>query len=138
VLNPGDNFGGIAILFNEGISIRSLELLEDCVFLTLDADKFLSLCRNYPAFQDYFTNEFGKCMLNKAFAGIMARQILDKEFSLPFFNRPISSVFRPNISTCSRETPIEEAAFKMSRNNASAILIKNNGQPIEGIVTARI
>ena len=134
-LNPEDNFGGISILFNEGISIRSLEILEDSVFVTLGADIFLTLCRNYPIFQDHFTAEFGKCMLNKAFAGIMARQIRDKEFNLPFFNRPISSVFKPNISTCSRETPIEEAAVKMSRNNAGAILIKNVGQTIEGIVT---
>ena len=134
-LNPGDNFGGISILFNEGISIRSLEVLEDSVFVTLDADIFLTLCRNYPVFQDHFAAEFGKCMLNKAFAGIMARQIRDKEFSLPFFNRPISSVFKPNISTCTRETPIEEAAVRMSRNNASAILIKNEGQTIDGIVT---
>lgn len=103
--------------------------------MTLEADVFLGLCRNYPEFREYFTNEFGKCMLNKAFAGIMARQIRDKEFSLPFFNRPISSVFRPNISTCPAETSIEEAARKMSRNNAGAILVKNPGQTIEGIVT---
>ncbi len=134
-MNPGDNFGGISILFNEGVSIRSLELLEDSVFVTLDAIFFLDLCRNYPLFQEYFACEFGKCMLNKSFAGIISRQIRDKEFSLPFFNRPISSIFKPNISTCDRETTIEDAAIKMSRNNASAILVKNEGQFIEGIVT---
>ena len=134
-MNPGDNFGGISILFNEGVSIRSLELLEDSVFVTLDSIFFLDLCRNYPLFQEYFACEFGKCMLNKSFAGIISRQIRDKEFSLPFFNRPISSIFKPNISTCDRETTIEEAAIKMSRNNASAILVKNEGQFIEGIVT---
>jgi len=134
-LNPGDNFGGISILFNEGISIRSLELLEDSVFVTLDAIFFLDLCQNYPLFQKYFACEFGNCMLNKSFAGIISRQIRDKEFSLPFFNRPISSIFKPNISTCVRETTIQEAAIKMSRNNASAILIKNKDQSIEGIVT---
>lgn len=134
-LNPGGNFGGLSILFNDGVSIRSLELLEDSVFITLDANIFLNLCRNYSLFQGYFTNEFGKCMLNKSFAGIISRRIRDKEFSLPFFNRPISSVFKPNISTCSKETRIQEAALKMSRNNSGAILIKNEGQTIEGIVT---
>ncbi|MBU1565304.1 MAG: CBS domain-containing protein [Proteobacteria bacterium] len=135
VLNPGDSFGGLCILFNDGIAIRTLELLEDSIFVTLDADYFLNLCRNYTAFQEDQTNIFGKCMLNKAFAGIISRQIKDKEFSLPFFNRPISSVFKPNISSCSKETTIQEAALKMSRNNASAILIKNEKQAIEGIVT---
>jgi CBS domain-containing protein len=33
------------------------------------------------------------------------------------------------------ETSIENAAIKMSRNNASAILIKKNGRTIQGIVT---
>ncbi|OGR13522.1 MAG: cyclic nucleotide-binding protein [Desulfobacula sp. GWF2_41_7] len=134
-LNPGGNFGGLSILFNDGVSIRSLELLEDSVFITLDANIFLNLCRNYSSFQEYFTNEFGKCMINKSFAGIIARQVRDKEFSLPFFNRPISSVFKPNISTCAKETSIQEAALKMSRNNAGAILVKNKGKTIEGIVT---
>jgi CBS domain-containing protein len=134
-LTPGGNFGGISLLFNEGISIRSLEVLEDSVFITLDANYFLTLCRDYTEFQEYFTNEFGKCMLNKAFAGIMARRIRDEEFSLPFFNSPISSIFKPNISTCSRDTTIEDAARKMSRNKASAILIKDEAQTIEGIVT---
>ncbi len=134
-LNPGGNFGGISILFNDGVSIRSLALLEDSVFITLDANVFLNLCRNYPAFQEYFTNEFGKCMLNKSFAGIISRQIRDKEFSLPFFNRPISSIFKPNVATCPKKTTIQEAALKMSRNNISALLIKNEKQTIEGIVT---
>ncbi len=134
-LNPGDNFGGLSILFNDCVSIRSLEVLEDSVFMTLDVNLFLDLCRNYPLFQDYFTCEFGKCMLNKSFAGIISRQIRDKEFNLPFFNRPISSIFKPNISTCTGDTTIQKAAQKMSRNNTSAILIKNEGQTVEGIVT---
>lgn len=134
-LNPGDNFGGISILFNDRIAVRSLEVLEESVFLTLEAEYFSELCRMYPSFLSYFTHEFGKCMLSPYFAGIMARQIRDREFNLPFFNRPISSVFRPNISTCSRQTPIREAALKMSKNNSSAILIKNEDKGIEGIVT---
>lgn len=134
-LKPGDNFGGLSILFNDAVSIRSLTLLEDSVFVTLEAAFFLNVCENNPEFQDYFTNEFGKCMLNKTFAGIISRRIKDKEFSLPFFNRPIWSIFKPNISTCPMETSIENAAIKMSRNNASAILIKKDKRTIQGIVT---
>lgn len=134
-LNEGDNFGGISILLNDAVSIRSLKTLEDCVFITLKADYFLTVCKANPKFQNYFTSEFGKCMLNKSFAGIISRQIKDKEFNLPFFNRPIRTIFRPNIITCSKETSIENAAIKMSRNNASAILIKKDKRTIQGIVT---
>lgn len=134
-LHPGDNFGGISLLLNDAISIRSLTLMEDCVFLTLPADLFLALCRANPEFQEYFTNGFGKCMLNKSFAKIISRQIKDKEFNLPFFNRPIRTIFKPNISTCTMETSIEKAAIKMSRNNTSALLVKKDRQTIQGIVT---
>ncbi|MBU8848365.1 MAG: CBS domain-containing protein [Desulfobacterales bacterium] len=131
----GDNFGGISILLNDAVSIRSLKILEDSVFITLKADFFLSVCKANPKFQDYFTNEFGKCMLNKSFSGIISRRIKDKEFNLPFFNRPIRTIFQPNIITCPMETSIENAAIKMSRNNASAILIKKDKRTIQGIVT---
>jgi len=134
-LKPGGNFGGISILLNDSIAIRSLKTLKDSVFVTLDASFFLDLCKKHPEFQDYFTNEFGKCMLNRSFAGIISRQVKDKEFSLPFFNQPIRTIFKPNIITCPMEARIDNAAQKMSRNNASAILIKKNTRTIQGIVT---
>lgn len=134
-LKPGDNFGGISILLNDAVSIRSLIALEDCLFTTITADSFLKLCKDNQKFKDYFTDEFGKCMLNKSFAGIISRQIKDKEFSLPFFNRPIHTIFRPNILTCTVDTTIEDAAFKMSKNSASAIFIKEKKLGIKGIVT---
>lgn len=134
-LKPGDNFGGISILLNDAVSIRSLTALEDCLFATISADSFLKLCKDNQKFKDYFTSEFGKCMLNKSFAGIISRQIKDKEFSLPFFNRPIHTIFRPNILTCTTDTTIEDTAFKMSKNSVSAIFIKEKKLGIKGIVT---
>ncbi len=134
-LKPGDNFGGISILLNDAVSIRSLIALEDCLFTTITADAFLKLCKDNQKFQNYFTSEFGKCMLNKSFAGIISRQIKDKEFSLPFFNRPIHTIFKPSILTCTMDTSIEDAALKMSKNNASAIFIKKEKRGIQGIVT---
>jgi len=134
-LNPGDCFGGLSILFNEGIAIRTLRIVEDSIFVTLDADYFLNLCKNYTAFQEDFTNRLGKCMLNKAFAAILARQIRDKEFSLPFFNRPITSILGKSYPICSHQTLIEEAALRMSRENASAICVSDDQQAIIGIAT---
>ena len=134
-LNPGDNFGGISILLNDAVSIRSLVALEDCLVTTIPADAFLKLCKDNQNFQDYFTNEFGRLMLNKSFAGIISRQIKDKEFNLPFFNRPIHTIFKPNIITCSLDTTIEDAAYKMGKHNASAIFIKKEKLGIQGIIT---
>lgn len=134
-LETGGNFGGLSILLNDAISIRSLAVIEDAVFATLEADLFLTICKTNPGFQDYFTSEFGKCMLNKTFAGIISRRIKDKAFNLPFFNRPIRTIFQPNIITCPMETSIEAATIKMSRHKGSAILIKDDKRNIKGIVT---
>ena len=134
-LNEGDNFGGIAILINDAISIRTLEILEDSKFMTLDANIFLRTCAKFEKFKDYFTGEFGKCMLNKAYAGIILRHIRDKEVNLPFFNQPISAMFRPRIITCPADTTIQVASEKMSRSGSSAILVKNEKKEIQGLVT---
>ena len=105
-LNQGDNFGGISILLNDGVAIRTLKVLENSVFLSLDADIFLKTCTEVEEFKAFFTNAFGRLMLNKSYAGIIARQIKDKEFNLPFFNQPISAIFRPNIVTCPHDATI--------------------------------
>ena len=134
-LLPGDTFGGLSILFNDSMAIHTLTTLEETVFLTIDAIIFSDLCKKNKKFTEYFTNEFGKCMLNRTFANIVARQVLDNSLNLPFFNQPISAIFRPNIATCPSDTPIQDAALRMSKHNSSAILIKSATQQIIGIVT---
>ncbi len=61
---------------------------------------------------------------------------MKKDSSLSaFFNQPVSAIFRANIATCPMDTPVSQAARKMSRSNASAILVKNDSRQIAGIVT---
>jgi CBS domain-containing protein len=134
-LKEGDHFGGISILMNDAVSTLTLEVMEDSEFLTLDAHIFLKICAGHEDFLEEFTTKFGKCMLNKSYAGIILRHIRDKEFNLPFFNQPISAMFRPNISTCTMEDTIQAAAEKMSRHGSSALLIKDKKKKIAGLVT---
>ena len=134
-LTEGDNFGGISILLNDAVAIRSLEVLEDSVFLSLDSDIFLKTCAEHENFKDYFTDAFGKLMLNKAYAGIIARQIKDKEFNLPFFNQPISAIFRPNIIACSHDATIYEAAQKMAVSDSGSLFLKGDNRKIDAIIT---
>jgi CBS domain-containing protein len=134
-LNEGDNFGGISILLNDAVAIRTLKVLENSVFLSLDADIFLKTCTEFEEFKAFFTNAFGKLMLNKSYAGIIARQIKDKEFNLPFFNQPISAIFRPNIVTCPHDATINEAAQKMAKNSSGSIFIKDEKGKIDAIIT---
>jgi CBS domain-containing protein len=134
-LKEGDNFGGISILLNDAVALRTLKVLEDSVFLSLDADIFLKTCAEFEEFKAFFTNAFGALMLNKSYAGIIARQIKDREFNLPFFNQPISAIFRPNIVTCPHDATINEAAQKMAKNSSSSIFIKDEKGKVDAIIT---
>ncbi len=134
-LNEGDNFGGISILMNDRVSTRTFEVTADSTFMVMNANIFLDVCKRLDPFCHYFTAEFGKCMLHKSYAGIIARHIRDKEFNLPFFNQPISAIFRPNIATCPQDATIQAATQKMAKNESSAILIKDENRQIKGLVT---
>lgn len=134
-LEPGDNFGGLSILLNDHVAIRSLETLEETTFLSIEAESFLSLCRQNPSFQAYFTTRFGELMLDQTFAAIISAQVRNKSMSLPFFNRPISAILRPRLVTCRPDTPLAEAAGKMNRQDAGAILVKTGGKGVSGILT---
>lgn len=133
-LRTGDSFGGISILLNEGIATKTLRIVEDAELVSLDAALFLNLCENYDDFTEFFTSAFGRSMINRTYAGIISRQVKDKELNLPFFNQPISAMYRPVIATCPRDTTIASAARKMAETNSSALLVKNDDQ-IEGIIT---
>ena len=134
-LNAGDNFGGISILLNDAVAIRTLKVLEDSVFFSLDADIFLNTCTEFEEFKAFFTKSFGKLMLNKSYAGIIARRKKDKEFNLPFFNQPISAIFRPNIATCPHDATIDEAVKKMVKSSSGSIFIKDAKGKVDAIIT---
>jgi CBS domain-containing protein len=65
----------------------------------------------------------------------MGSEMKTDQSHMTFFNQPVSAIFRPNIATCPMDTPVHKAAQKMSRHNASAILIKDAARKITGIVT---
>lgn len=134
-LRTGDSFGGISILLNEGIATKTLRIQEDAEMITLDEDHFLSLCEQSEPFTEFFTNAFGKSMINRTYAGIISRQVKDKELNLPFFNQPIAAMYRPTTVSCPASTPIKTAAEMMAKNNSSALLIQGDNQQVTGIVT---
>ncbi|MFH1156570.1 MAG: DUF294 nucleotidyltransferase-like domain-containing protein [Pseudomonadota bacterium] len=135
VLGEGDNYGGISILLNDRLSVRSLTLMEDTVFYTLPAEDFLDLCNTVQLFSDYFTNTFGISMQNRSYAGIISRQIKSKDDSLPFFSQAVSGLCRTDLVTCSHDTTIKEAAKTMTQHRISSIFVKDPNGVIDGIVT---
>lgn len=135
VLAEGDIFGGISMLMNNGISVRTLRTNEETSFYILPRKRFRQLCEQYDAFSEYFTDTFGKRMLDRSYAAIIANSLRPKEEDLRVFNLDISGIYTKAIVTCGGATSIREAAREMSRNRCSSIFIEDQKGRVCGLVT---
>lgn len=133
-LHKGEVFGGISIILNESVVIRSLEIDDNTSFYTIHKNAFLSLCDKYDDFKYHFTNIFGKRMLDKTYLNLITQKKSDKEQSIQFFSNSISSVIRRNILFCGANNSIRDAAILMKQHRCGSILIKQEGRYI-GITT---
>jgi CBS domain-containing protein len=135
MLGEGDMYGGITMMLNDGIAVRTIKTNENTYFYILPQKRFLDLCRRYEAFSDYFTDTFGKRMLDKSYAEIIAKNIQPKEEALQFLNQPVSSVTNRKLVYCDSDTSIREAASIMSRHSCSSIFIRDSSENFIGVVT---
>ncbi|NTW35626.1 MAG: cyclic nucleotide-binding domain-containing protein [Syntrophobacteraceae bacterium] len=135
LMSEGEVFGGISMLINHGISIRSLRTIEDAYFYILPKHCFLDICNRYEQFLEYFTDTFGKRMLDSSYAAIVARTMQPNEESLQFLNKLIDSICQKNLHVCEEGLSIRTAAQLMSDHKCSSILVKSHSNDIVGIVT---
>ena len=134
-LNEGEVFGGISMLLNDGIAVRTLKINEDSDIYILPKKSFLDTCTLHALFSEYFTDAFGKRMLDRAYAGIIAKRIRSKEESSQFFSHIVASIFTRDLVFCDAEFSIQKAASVMSSNRCSSIFIRKSGGDFVGIVT---
>lgn len=135
ILGEGDMYGGITMLLNDGIAVRTLKTNENTYFYILPQKKFLDICAKYETFSDYFTDTFGKRMLDKSYAEIIAKNIQPKEEALQFLNQPVSSVSNSRLVYCGKDASIQDAASIMSEQSCSSIFIKDDAGEFIGVVT---
>jgi CBS domain-containing protein len=125
------------MLLNDGISVRTLSVTEDAVFYLIPKKTFLKLCDVNENFTEYFTDTFGKRMLERSYAAIIAKTLQPQEEGLVFFNQPISSIYtrKPVFGTV--DLSIREAADLMDRENISSLFIKDADGQCTGVVTEK-
>ncbi|WP_321494368.1 DUF294 nucleotidyltransferase-like domain-containing protein [uncultured Desulfobacter sp.] len=134
-LHQGEVFGGISILLNESVVIRSLGIQDRTCFYTFPKNVFISLCDKYEAFKYHFITIFGQRMLaDKTYSNLIANKRRDKDQSIQFFSNSISSVIRKNVLFCGANNSIKDAAILMKQHRCGSILIKQDGRFI-GIAT---
>jgi CBS domain-containing protein len=135
ILGEGDIYGGISLLLNEGIPIRTLRTTEDSQFYLLPKEIFFDICKHNGAFSDYFTDTFGKRMLDRSYAQIISSNFQPREDTSHFFSLPVNSVYTKELVTCDQDLPIQAAAAIMTEHNSSSIFIREQGADLVGIVT---
>ncbi len=135
ILGEGDMYGGISILMNKSVAIRTLRVTEDSYFYILPKEIFLAICNKYDVFSDYFTDAFGKRMLDRSYAEIIAGNFKPAEVSPEFFNQPVESIVNRDLVYCDHDMPIQAAAAVMSEYNASSIFVRATDGEFVGVVT---
>jgi len=70
-IKEGEIFGSIAILMNNGTSIKTVMVENDCRGYSIPAKIFQDLCVRHPAFFDYFIENFSHNISDNALSGII-------------------------------------------------------------------
>lgn len=135
LLGEGDLYGGISMLINNGIAVRSLRTTEESSFYVLPKKNFLDLCKRYPVFSEYFTDAFGKRMLDRSYASIINKTIQPKGETLRFFNQSVASIYSKLPVSCDSTATIQQAAEIMSQKRSSSIFVKAPDGSFVGVIT---
>ena len=135
LLGEGEIFGGISMLLNDLIAVRTLRTTEDSYFYALPQKYFFKICGKYNAFSEYFTDTFGKRMLDRSYAAIVANNISPSIDALPFLNQPVSSIYSQNLVFCDESSSVLDAAALMSRRRCSSIFVRQTDGEYTGVVT---
>ena len=135
LLGEGDMYGGISLMMNNGIPIRTLKTTEDSQFYLLPKDDFLDICKKHEVFSDYFTDTFGKRMLDRSYAEIISTNFRPREDASQFFNLPVADICNRELVACDQDLPIQAAAAIMTEHNSSSIFIREPGADVVGVVT---
>ncbi|HSO17945.1 MAG TPA: cyclic nucleotide-binding domain-containing protein, partial [Desulfosarcina sp.] len=85
-LVAGEIFGGISVLMNAGVAVRTAKVEDDALFYSIPAERFLELCEKHPPFREHFTQAFQQRKRDESYASILvtgqARDFLSR--ILPF------------------------------------------------------
>ncbi len=135
LISEGDIYGGISMLMNKGVAVRTLRTNEKTYFYLVPWSVFFDLCQRFEVFSEYFSDTFGKRMLDRSYAEIVAKTTEPREEALQFFNRPVASCYNPHVLSCRTDLSIQDAARTMSERKCSSILVRNAEGDYVGILT---
>jgi CBS domain-containing protein len=139
-LSPGDTYGGISILMNNAVSIRSVLVREDASIFLLPVDRFREICNGHQPIYRFFVDTFARRMADEAYAARAGegRALTFLAGTAPFAFLPeeaieqaathLSMVFHPNdtILFYQGRSPVEH--LYIVQKGAAERYFEENGQ----------
>ena len=89
-LGEGEILGGISVLMNSGIAVRTAKVIKEATCCSIPVDIFLDICRRHRFFNKFFVDAFSRRMIDESYAAIFA-----SNQALSIFIRPCS-IFIPS------------------------------------------
>lgn len=121
-------FGGISVLLNRTKALKSVIAKKGTIIYRLPRKNFIELCNAYEEFFHFFTNSFGRRMLEDEFSHFVKTPASFEESYFAadqLYSRKIEHIVYKDIVACAAETPIFEVAKTMAKQKVSCIFIKN-------------
>ncbi len=137
ILAEGDIYGGISMLLNDGLAVRTLRVIESSYFFLLPKQLFMDVCERHKVFTEYFTDIFGKRMLEKSYSEIIAQSRRPRHEGMQFLNQPVSNYYREQPVFGDVGMSIRDAAILMYDERMSALFLKSPDNACAGVVTER-
>ncbi len=137
-LQRGKLFGGISVLLNRKKALKTVIAKKGTLVYILPRKLFRELCQAYESFFQFFTDDFGKRMLNEDFAHFYKKPALFEESyiaSEQMYSRKVEGLNYQALTICNRNTPIFECALTMAQQKVSCLFISNDKNQIIGFVT---
>ncbi len=135
LLGEGDIYGGISMLINDGLSVRTLEVIEDTYFYLLPKQAFIDLCNSNEAFSEFFTDTFGKRMMDRTYAAIISRSTTPLDSDMQLFNQPVHQVCNRATVFGTPDMSIQQVATRMRQENSTYLMIPSAEPQAAGIIT---
>ena len=137
-LSEGDIYGGLSVLFNNGVSIRTVTTIEDTTLFRLPKDIFLDVCTRFPDFTRHFSENFQRNMLQQPYVAFIAkssRQGDADEGQAGFLNQSLTNIFSRDIISCGDGDSVQEAAKRMTEHKRSSIVVLDDAGGYKGLLT---
>jgi CBS domain-containing protein len=130
-------YGGLSLLFNAGLSIRTVRSIEDSTLYRLPRDIFLDICARNVAFTQHFTTLFSRKMQDRPYVAFIAKSAGNDPdaFASGFLNRPLADVFSKAILSCPDHASVQDAARMMTHKQRSAAAVLDPTGTAVGLIT---